>query len=136
MIREYKNKDIDSIKKLGSLLHINYDFKLDIYSKCLVYELDNNIIGFIIYSIIYDRAEIIDILIDNNYRNKGYGDELLKNGIEDCLNNNCKNITLEVKESNESAINLYKKNNFKVIAKRKNYYKNEDAYLMEKEVII
>ena len=49
-------------------------------------------------------------------------------------NNNCSNITLEVRKSNIIAINIYKKFKFKVIAERKNYYGNEDAIMMLREV--
>jgi ribosomal-protein-alanine N-acetyltransferase len=39
-------------------------------------------------------------------------------------------ISLEVRSSNEEAINFYKKNKFMEVAIRKNYYGNEDAILM------
>lgn len=45
------------------------------------------------------------------------------------------NITLEVRISNIIAINLYKKFGFKEVALRKYYYGDEDAILMEKQVI-
>ena len=44
------------------------------------------------------------------------------------------NITLEVRESNLSAINFYKKNGFNEITKRKNYYKDENGILMLKNL--
>ena len=48
-------------------------------------------------------------------------------------NENLENITLEVRESNYSAINLYKKFGFNECATRKNYYGSEDAILMIKK---
>lgn len=133
MIREYVKEDISSINKLGKDLHSNFDFKLDTYSKCLVCE-DNKIVGFIIYSIIYERAEIIDIIVDEKERRKGYGNKLIKKAIEDIKLNKCNNITLEVKMSNKGAITLYSKHGFKVVSNRKDYYDNEDAFLMELEM--
>ena len=38
---------------------------------------------------------------------------------------------LEVRCDNINAIKLYKKYNFKIINIRKNYYENNDAYVME-----
>ena len=38
---------------------------------------------------------------------------------------------LEVRQSNFKAINLYEKCGFKVIYVRKNYYKDENALIME-----
>ena len=51
------------------------------------------------------------------------------------IEENINNITLEVRTTNEGAINLYKKYNFKVVSTRKNYYGNEDAYLMIREMM-
>lgn len=64
LIRNYIKEDINNINKLGRLLHNNYDFSLDDFSFCKVITEDNNIIGFVIYSVIYERAEIIDIVIE------------------------------------------------------------------------
>ena len=55
--------------------------------------------------------------------------------IVDCVDNNCKNITLEVSDKNIGAINLYKKFCFEVKAVRKNYYKDSDGLLMMRELI-
>jgi ribosomal-protein-alanine N-acetyltransferase len=43
-------------------------------------------------------------------------------------------ITLEVRKSNTPAIKLYQKFDFSIINTRKNYYENEDAYLMGREI--
>ena len=43
-----------------------------------------------------------------------------------------KNITLEVKQTNASAIHLYEKNGFKKVAIRKGYYNGIDGILMER----
>lgn len=130
MIRE---ASIDDIKDINMLLY-QFDYKIDSKSfnnpffKSFVYE-DDSIVGVIIYNEPYDRIEIDYIAVDENYKNKGIGSQLLKK-IE---NNNIKNITLEVRQSNEVAINFYKKNGYKIVTIRKNYYNNEDGYLMLKE---
>ena len=46
-----------------------------------------------------------------------------------------RNITLEVRVSNNIAINLYKKFGFREVALRKFYYGDEDGILMEKQVM-
>ena len=45
-------------------------------------------------------------------------------------------MVLEVRKSNDPAINFYLKFNFKIAGERKNYYSNpiEDAYVMELEI--
>lgn len=134
MIRFYNEKDVKAINSMGKLLHDNYSFDLDIYSRCLIIEKSNQILGFIVYSIIYDRAEIVDIIIDEGSRRNGLGNLLLRAALDDCKKNGCKNISLEVKENNSSAINFYKTNGFKIVAVRKKYYGNIHGYLMNMEV--
>ncbi len=134
LIRNIKKDDYLKINKLGKLLHNNFKYNLDAFTSCLVFEENNNIIGFVIYMKIYERAEIIDIIIDPLFRKKGYGYELLKSAINDISSSNCDNITLEVNCNNKAAITLYKKMNFEIVAVRKKYYGNEDGYLMKKDL--
>ena len=47
---------------------------------------------------------------------------------------NVKNITLEVRENNKIAIDFYIKNGYKIETIRKDYYGNENGYLMIKEL--
>ncbi len=131
MIRELSLEDINE----ANLLLSDFGYKLtaesfdNAFFKSVVY-FDNGIKGIIVYDFIYDRIEIEYIIVSPDYRKKGVGTLLLKS-IE---NNNVKNITLEVKESNVVAINFYKKNGYKIEAMRKNYYGNKDGYLMLKEL--
>lgn len=134
LIRNYIKEDIKNINKLGATLHFNYQFKLDDFSNCLVIEDDDIFLGFIIYSIIYERAEIVDIIINPNYRNKGYGYLLIDKVINDIKDKDVDNITLEVNQNNLSAIRLYEKQGFKICAQRKNYYNDQDGYLMKKDL--
>lgn len=134
IIKNFGANDIDRINYLGNLLHENYVFDLDVFSKCLVMQIDSVVIGYVVYSIIYERAEIIDIVIDPLYRNKSYGYKLLLSCIEDIRLNNCKNITLEVNSNNTTAICLYKKLGFKIEAVREKYYGINDGYLMKKDL--
>ena len=133
MIKDYTNEDILDIEILGKKLHNNYKFSLDTFSKCKVLEINNSIIGFITYSIIYDRAEIIDIIIKEEFRNKGYAKKLIEEVIVELKNNQCKNITLEVNEKNP-AVKFYKKIGFEIVSIRKGYYNGQDGYLMEKKL--
>lgn len=134
LIREYKKEDIKELNKLGLLLHENYKFTLDKFSYCNVIQLENEIIGFVIYSVIYERAEIVDIVINPSHRKKGYASLLLNNVINTLKQEGIENITLEVSETNNKAIGVYKKLGFKVVTKRKKYYNENDGYLMKKDL--
>ena len=92
----------------------------------LLYQKDQKIVGYLYYSKIYDRIEINEIEVLKIYRRQNIASSML----EYLLINISKDITLEVRESNYPAINLYKKFGFTKLAIRKNYYKNEDALLM------
>lgn len=133
MIRELKEKDLLIANKLLE----TFNYKLDNESfnndflKVLVYE-EEFIKGILVYKYLYDRAEIDYIIVDNNYRNLGIATKLL-NFMEN-KHKNIINITLEVRESNREAISFYKKNGFKEVTKRKNYYKDEDGILMIKNL--
>lgn len=133
-IRKYQEEDINSINRLGGTLHNDFKFELNVFSSCLVIDEDGSLIGFVIYSIMYDRAEIIDIIIDPLYRNMGYGKKLLS-GVIGIINDlKCLNITLEVSEKNKVAIKLYESLGFIKAAVRKNYYDGASGYLMEKDL--
>lgn len=98
------------------------------YGNYLLLIEEDKIIGYIYYSDIYERAEINQFEVKPTHRNCGKGNELLKYLIEKLQ----KNITLEVKQTNASAIHLYEKNGFKKVAIRKGYYNGIDGILMER----
>lgn len=93
------------------------------------YLVDEKVCGYLMVLDSIDVYEILAIATVEEYRNKGIAQELL-----DKIKT--KDIFLEVRKSNEKAINFYKKNNFKQISIRKGYYSDptEDAIIMKMEV--
>lgn len=118
MIEVVNNDDVSIIIEE----YFNVKNPFNIYSKTIVYKDENIIKGILVYDEIYDRIEIDYILVLEQYRKQGIGSKLL--GYFD------NNISLEVRESNKTAIEFYKKNGFKIVAKRSNYYNGEDGLLM------
>ncbi len=100
----------------------------DPFSKFIIYLENDEIIGFLSYSVIYERAEINYIFVLESYRGKKIASKMLDYIIKTCKI--CDNITLEVRKSNSIAISLYKKYGFKEVAIRENYYNDEDGILM------
>lgn len=136
LIRKYNDKDKDKITKMGKHLHKNYVFSLDTFSSCLVCEDDGDVIGFITYDIMYERAEIIDVYVDKDHRRKKVGAHLIEKVISICTDNKCENITLEVNVNNKVALDFYYYFNFKIASRRKNYFnKQDDAYVMERKLV-
>ena len=136
IIRSYVKSDVDEITKLALELHDNYVFNLNNFSSCFVCMENNHIIGFVTYFILYEKAEIIDICVKTEYRKKKIGTKLIEKVIDECYKNCCENITLEVNINNQVALNFYNCFDFKIVARRKNYYNNgtDDAYVMEKKL--
>ena len=96
------------------------------------YFIDDKPIGYLEYSIIYDRMEIDNINVLMDYRHIGIGSKLMEYVIDIFNKSKLTNITLEVRKSNINAINLYKKYGFLEVGIRKYYYGDEDGILMEK----
>ena len=80
------------------------------FAKVLVYVKDDILQGYLYYSNIYDRLEINQIEVELNFRRQGIASKL----IEELLKEN-KDITLEVRENNKQAIELYEKYGFKKV---------------------
>ena len=69
-----------------------------------------------------DTADILNIGIDSDFKRQGYGTGLLNHLIEELKKKDIGEILLEVRAGNKSAIQFYKKQGFKEISVRKNYY--------------
>ena len=126
-----KNATLNDLKEIFKLYKNNYDPIISDFTKIYVYKIDDSIVSFLIFDIIYERCEIIDIFTCKEFRNKGYAYLLINEVISDYK---LDNITLEVEENNINAINLYEKLGFKRAAYRKNYYENNNGLLMIKEI--
>lgn len=134
MITSPNEKDlIDIYELLNSEFHIS-EISNNPFLKYLIYKEENKLVGFINYSILYERAELNYIYVDKNFRREGIANKLMEYMFIELRKEKVLSITLEVKKSNVSAINLYKKWKFEPVSIRKNYYGNEDGILMFKEV--
>ena len=69
-----------------------------------------------------DTADILNIGIDPDFKRQGYGTALLNYLIEELRKRHIGEIFLEVRAGNKSAIQFYKRQGFKEISVRKNYY--------------
>lgn len=141
VITDFKKENIDDVLKIektsvfsnwtqqmfyDSYLNENHFFKIGIN--------DGKIVGYIIYSVVLDEAEILNIVVDSCYRGKTFGKLLLSYALEDMKGKKCSAVFLEVAKRNIVAGNLYSKFSFIEYNIRKNYYKNDDAVLMKKNL--
>lgn len=134
MIKELTINDLERFNELGNLITNNFSKvnKLEdelnrSYTKIYGFYVDNLLVSFLQVNNIVDETDIINIVVDKEYRNKHIASGLLTYLFE---NNKSIKYNLEVRESNISAINLYRKFNFKEVGRRKGYYDGEDAIVM------
>ncbi|NLZ47251.1 MAG: ribosomal protein S18-alanine N-acetyltransferase [Clostridiales bacterium] len=104
------------------------------YARYMVAVKDDLVVGFAGMWIILDEAHITNIAVHPEYRGFGIGTMLMESLISICKLENVIGITLEVRVSNQRAINLYKKFGFVEEGIRKAYYEDnkEDALIMWK----
>jgi ribosomal-protein-alanine N-acetyltransferase len=112
---------------------------IDSYNKhsCLVLEQDNRVVGYAIFHVIVGEAEILNISIAPDYQGRGYGRQLLDHMIS-AVSSQAERFFLEVRVSNNKAIQLYENSGFVEVCLRRNYYQTakgpEDAMLMAMEL--
>ena len=83
---------------------------------------DDRIIGYAIMLEVLDEATLMDIAVAQSTRGKGVGKALLDLVIRTSCHHLMREIWLDVRESNHTAIGLYLSRGFEHIDIRKNYY--------------
>ena len=96
--------------------------------------LDGEVIGFAGMRQVLDECSVTNIAVAPEYRRQGLGRALLGQLIDRCRETGAAFLTLEVRASNQPAINLYESMGFSPEGRRKNFYRQpaEDAILMTK----
>ncbi len=88
--------------------------------------------GYVGAWLLGDESHISTIAVHPKHRMKGIAQALIAHIIGHAVQFECILVTLEVRESNYPAQNLYTKFGFEVVGRRKNYYSDngEDALIM------
>lgn len=95
---------------------------------------DGEIAGYVGMNIVLDEGYITNVAVSGKFRRKGIADSLIER-LDECMEwQKLSFISLEVRVSNVPAINLYEKNGYKNLGRRKSFYRlpTEDAYIMTK----
>lgn len=96
---------------------------------------DDEVIGYCGYWWTFGEAQITNVAVSPEYRQKGIASALMDEMINHCREMDVFSITLEVRVSNNAAISMYEKYGFERVGLRPKYYNNkEDALLMTKEI--
>ena len=95
-----------------------------------IYEVDNDVIGFIIDMRHKDEISLLNIAINKRLQGMGHGLKMLKKYIKSLTGKY--SIYLEVNKNNIRALNMYTELNFERVSIRKSYYNDGgDAINME-----
>ena len=99
----------------------------------LVAEYDGKLIACAGAEIFNDTAEIESLAVTPEYRRLGAAKILLAKLLGAITKRGATFIVLEVRPSNKAAIELYKNFGFQIVEREKDYYWNEDAWIMARE---
>jgi ribosomal-protein-alanine N-acetyltransferase len=143
-IREMTEADIPTVLEIDRL-----SFPIPWSERTYRFEISNNrastmrvavvlengaerIIGYIGYWFIIDEAHVSTIAVHPDFRRMGVGDQLFRSALHSAVEDGAEIITLEVRVSNDGAVNLYRKYGFEIVGDRPKYYRdnNEDAWIM------
>jgi [ribosomal protein S18]-alanine N-acetyltransferase len=94
------------------------------------------IIGLAVVAQLIDDCELCNLVVLPEYLSKRVGYSLLQAAVEVAQYFRIPRMLLEVRQSNQHAIEFYKRNGFRIASERKNYYLNpsENAWVMERAV--
>ena len=109
-----------------------YEMKDNKVARYLVIEQAGEIVAFAGAHIILDQAHVTNIAVRQDCRGRGLGRMITRALMQYASNLGAEYLTLEVRQSNATAQNLYKSLGFVKVNVRKRYYEDtgEDAWLM------
>ena len=144
-LRPATDEDLNSILLIEHKIHqapwSEESFRAELtkpYSHFLVLtddETDSKIAGYVIYWLLHEDAQILNIGVDLPFRGMGLGRRMVRHVIGEALRAGFTKLTLDVRKSNLPAIQLYQSLKFAITHVRKGFYTNgEDAYQMTLEL--
>ena len=140
-IKQINKKDIDLCYELDSNTislwskeQWTNEFKKD-GTKIFGLLIKNLVIGICVFQVVLDEAQINYFVVNQKYREKGFGSYLMSYLIKKCEKLNLRKLLLEVSQSNLTAERFYSRFDFSTVGIRKNYYKDgSHALLKEKKL--
>ena len=138
IIRPMEHKDLEKVLEIESQAfnkQSGEDFircinRSEVYGYFVLVE-NEEVIGYYGISSIAEDGELLTIAIRSDRRGRGYASLMMRSSILQAGLKGSKKIFLEVNEKNIVAQNLYKKFGFKTISRRKKYYGDDDAIIMQ-----
>jgi ribosomal-protein-alanine N-acetyltransferase len=152
-LRKFVPEDLSTVMEMNRVcLPENYSsyFFLDLYRNCpdafLVAEVNGRAAGYVMCRIEYGFSElrrfhmtrkghVVSLAVMPDYRRMGIGEALMMEAMKALSKYGAEECFLEVRVTNEPAINLYRKLGMEIVRRIAFYYQNgEDAYVMCKKL--
>ena len=139
MIRDFDACDLVSVRKLLSSIPEVAQWPADDFLlapqknfSLRVAEEDGSVCGLVVFRIMADEAEILNLAVDSSQRRRGTGSRLILDVIAASNSAGVRKIFLEVRESNGAARNFYARMGFTEAGRRRQYYRQpvEDALVL------
>lgn len=144
IVRRMEERDLDEIMEVEVSCFTTPwsrdSFLLEItknqLARYFVAEVNGTVAGYGGMWLILDEGHITNIAVSEEYRRLGLGKKLLEELIKLCEKYEVRAMTLEVREDNEAAKQLYKTYGFIESGRRVNYYEDvgKDALVMWKKL--
>jgi ribosomal-protein-alanine acetyltransferase len=126
-VRQGRGADLEGITSIQALSHLssNWDASSYLLYDLRVAEMGSTLVGFMASRSVEDETEILNVAVHPNFRRRGVATRLIESIAGASL-------FLEVRESNSTAQELYRKLGFEMVGRRDNYYDDpvEDALVM------
>ncbi|MEJ2110465.1 MAG: ribosomal protein S18-alanine N-acetyltransferase [Acidobacteriota bacterium] len=92
------------------------------------------LVGFFLARALYESLELLKLGVFPSWQRMGVGTQLMEHALTEGIRRGCNRCFLEVRKSNQKAIQFYYRNDFRIIGTRVHYYTNpvEDAWVMDK----
>ena len=152
-LRKFGISDLNAVMEINRVcLPENYSqfFYVDLFRRFpetfLVAEENGIVVGYIMcrievglgdigFSGLKKRGHVVSVAVIPEHRKKGVGEALVSSAMDAMRTYNAKQCYLEVRVSNDPAVELYKKLGFEVTRTSQSYYADgEDAYIMTKKL--
>ena len=104
-----------------------------------VCRIGGELVGYVVVMLAVDEAHLLNISVHQSRQGMGFGARLLRHAMECARLGGADRLFLEVRPSNERAVDLYRHFGFRQIGQRKGYYPavtgREDALIFDKELV-
>ena len=138
----------DDLSMVSDIERRSYEFPWShgVFRDCLLAGYQNIVLvreeqvaGYAVLSVAAGEAHILNICVDPAFRARGYGEKLLDELLFRARAAMVRQVFLEVRPSNDTALALYRKKGFHQVANRPAYYQasegREDAAVLAKKLV-